>query len=1242
MEKDNNAARDAASPNRKRRRLRGLGIAAGSVAGLLLVLMTVLQVLMSPSVMKSIVEKIAAEYVDADVRVGDIRAHMFRSFPNIVLSVDRLEVTYPHDRYARYDTVGIDGRLRHMGRGESADTLASLRSLRLSVNYLAAVFGQIHINEATLDKPRIFAHWYSPEDANWNVLKNISISDTEDTSVTVLPPIAVNRIALTGRPAVFYTDCRDTVFAAIALKEIAFRGKLHSRKSSRNRLGLRIDSLFVSGRLPADTLAVALDHFNVDEDGNVMHFDASAKAFAGTSAYGRILLPLAARGDLSLPKDEVVSVSLRNFEAELATIAMTGDADVKLYGDSTYVRAEAEIDECRVDDIIKFAGKNLLPELSDLQTDAAVTLTALCDGYYNPERNTLPEFIAEIVVPSSYVRYPGIPDGNVRADINAQTDPAGKLDVTLNDICLQFCGVDLDATGNAYDLLGLDPLFNVDARAEADLSVLASHLPDTLGIYAGGVLDAALKGNIRMSQLNSDNIYRAALDGYVRGDSIAFSMPSDSLSLWLGGASAGIVSVKNTLDTKLPRGEKVLAFTAGADTLSAILGQDRVRASKLVVQAQNASRAYTEAYGKESKPVFGTFDMNRLFYAGTDSLFMGVLGANGQFKISSRVRGDIVTPLMTLSAGISRAFGRSGVNRAAFRDVSVSASAVMTTFERNQRREHILDSLQRVYPGVRRDSLFYRAFSGRMKTAAKDNSGFEDVRLDLGSTVSKYLREWAMNASLDIRNGLLYTPYFPLKTSISDVRFNADNNRVALDNITVNSGGSDISARGEVTNIRPAMMGRAPLKLNLKVTSEKIDANELLTAYSAGMNYRPETAAAGDASTENISEFIAQAENTVSEVADTSLSLIVIPANIEANISLEANDIDYSDLCIDWMASDIVMRNRCLQVTNTVATSNMGDIYFEGFYSTRSKDDIKTGFDLNLADITADKVVQLFPVVDTIMPMLTSFKGHLDCEIAATTDLDTNMVILTPTMNGVIKIKGRDVSVEDSPEFRKLARTLMFKDKKIGKVADMSVSGIVSDNRLEIFPFVLKVDRYTMAMSGLQDFDQSFRYHVSVLKSPLPFRFGINLYGNFDKWKFKIGKAKYKNTNVPVFTAVIDTTKMNLVNSIHNIFTRGVEAAVQTSGSLKAAVEERKVEVGYDANSDIDSLDASEMRVLDSLQTVMDAPDSVATVLENVEETVGTAVLEAEQAALSRREARRQRRAERREKRNAEAVIEEQ
>ncbi|MGM9739879.1 MAG: hypothetical protein ACI3ZP_04675 [Candidatus Cryptobacteroides sp.] len=1238
MEIDNNIDRKSDTPSRRRGRFRWLKITLAVVAGLWLVLMAGIQVVMTPAVMKNIVEKVAAEYVDADVRLDDIRAHMFRSFPNIVLTLEGLEVTYPHDRYARYDTVGIDGRLRHAGRGETVDTLASLRSLRLSVNYIAAAFGQIHVNEATLDRPRIFAHWYSPDDANWNILKNISVSETEDTSVTVLPPISVNRIALTGRPAVFYTDCQDTVFAAVALKEMAFQGRLHSRKSSRNKLGLRMDSLFVTGRLPADTLAVALDHFNVDEKSDRMHFDAAAKAFAGTSSYGRIILPLALRGDVSLPKDEVTALSLRNVGAELAGIGMTAEADLKLYRDSTYIRAEAAIDEFKVNDFIQFFGKNFLPEAAGLETDARVTLTALCDGYYNPARNTLPELIAEIVVPGSYVRYPGIPEGQLRMDVNAATDPNGKLDVTLDDMCLIFAGVDLDATGSAYDLLGEDPLLNVDARAEADLATLSAHLPDSLGIRAGGMLNAALKGNVRLSQLNADRIYRAGLEGYVRGDSIALAMPADTMDLWLGGASIGLATVKNTLDTKLPRGEKILAITAGVDTLRAVLGTDIVRASKLAAQAQNASQAYTEAFGKESKPVLGSFDLGRLFYSGTDSLFMGLLQTRGNFKVSNRVRGDLVTPLMTLNANISRAFGRAGVNRAGFKDISLGATAVMTTFERNQRRDHLLDSLQRVYPGVRRDSLFRRAYGDKMKEKKQDNSGFEDARLDFGATVSKYLREWAMTGSLNVSDGILFTPYFPLRNTVSDLRFSASNDRIALDNITVNTGGSDVSARGEVTNIRPAMMGRAPLKLDLKVTSEKIDANELLAAYSAGMNYRPETGTMPGTVTDNMSEFIAEAEVPVAEIADTTVSLIVIPANVEATISLEANDIDYSELCIDWMASDIVMRNRCLQLTNTVATSNMGDIYFEGFYSTRSKTDIKTGFDLNLADITADKVVQLFPVVDSIMPMLTSFKGQLDCEIAATTDLDTCMNILTPTMSGVLKIKGRDVSVEDSPEFRKLAKTLMFKDKSIGKIEDMSVSGIVSDNRLEIFPFVLKVDRYTMAMSGLQEFDQSFKYHVSVLKSPLPFRFGINLFGNFDKWKFKIGKAKYKNTNVPVFTAIIDTTQMNLINSIHNIFTKGVEAAFQTNNSLKEAVAERKAVLGYDAESDLDSLDTSQMQVLDSLQTALDAPDSVA--LAPFESIVQDAVVK-EDEPLTRKEARRQRRSERREKRNAEAIEEE-
>ena len=41
---------------------------------------------------------------------------------------------------------------------------------------------------------------------------------------------------------------------------------------------------------------------------------------------------------------------------------------------------------------------------------------------------------------------------------------------------------------------------------------------------------------------------------------------------------------------------------------------------------------------------------------------------------------------------------------------------------------------------------------------------------------------------------------------------------------------------------------------------------------------------------------------------------------------------------------------------------------------------MSAGFDLNLVDITADKVITLIPAVDSIIPMLKNFKGMLDCE----------------------------------------------------------------------------------------------------------------------------------------------------------------------------------------------------------------------------------------------------------------------
>ena len=328
--------------------------------------------------------------------------------------------------------------------------------------------------------------------------------------------------------------------------------------------------------------------------------------------------------------------------------------------------------------------------------------------------------------------------------------------------------------------------------------------------------------------------------------------------------------------------------------------------------------------------------------------------------------------------------------------------------------------------------------------------------------------------------------------------------------------------------------------------------------------------------------------------------LIVIPSNLNADIRVNAENIRYSDLNIERLTANAVMKERCIQITNTSAVSNVGSIDFDGFYATRTKKDIQSGFNFQFKDITAEKVISLIPAVDTLMPILKSFHGRLNCELAATARLDTSMNIIIPSINGIMRITGDDLTIKDNPVFRTLARKLLFKNKREGYIEHMSVEGIISDSTVEIFPFIMKMDRYTMALSGIQNLDMSFRYHASLIRSPFLFRLGIDVYGDdFDNWKFKIGKPKYKNAEIPVFSSVIDETKVNLLKSIDDIFRKGIDAAVKANGLEAVNEHKRKLKYVNAAEQELEELSEEERKQFEAEEAAAEAEEQQTSAIEN-------------------------------------------
>ncbi len=1165
-----------------------------TVLGIWILLIVALQVVLNSSVLTRVADRFADEYVNGDVTFSGIKASMFKSFPNLNVTVDDFSITYPHDRFAAFDSLDVPGsHLLKSGRGESADTLAHFRKLSVSINYLAAAVGRIRIRHAMLDHPRIFAHQYDSTSANWNMFGDGSAKEDSDSSdsSSPLPPLSIGKVSLYGRPFVVYTNPSDTIFGCIFFKSLSAKGHYDARKGKIENVNLSLDSLFVAGRLPADTVALGIEHLGIRE--KMGHFDVNleSRLFLGLKSSGRMSLPVEIEGRI-FPELDKKTVSVERLRASIATLGLNASGKADYSGENIHIKAAAGIEKAPVNELVEYFGDNF-PILKKLHTDALLTANASCNGFYDMSSGALPPLSVQVQVPDSRIGWEGI-DGEGRFDLDIKAKSIdGKLTAEVPDFCFSAGGMKVTLSGTAEDLLGGDPLFDISSDLHFVLDSLASYIPDSLGVAVHGDLEGIIEGGFRLSQLDLFNFSGIGLEGLLESNGIRISVPKDTLIAYLGHTDISLGTFNLDEDGQGEDKHRHSGLSVAVDSVFAEYGASTfIRGTGLNLSAHNSEEPM--AGDADRHPVHGHLDISSIGMMDIDSCFIGAIGSANTFKLSQNLIGRNVVPFLNLTSSNKRITLREGVNRFSVRDANLSVAAHPNSVEKQLRRRHLLDSLQRVYPGVKRDSLFRKAFrkftAGATLPDYLSEKDFEknDIKIQLGESIAGYIRNWDVSGDINIAEGLVISPYYPLDNRITGFSGRFSNNAIDLKELSLKSGSSDISAKGRLSGLRRILTsGKGRLDLDLGISSDMIDVNEILIAINAGKEFTPPDRSTALSGIDD-DDYLATVKKSVETDTTASASLIVLPANLNAKVTLEANKIRYSNLETTWVSSDLVMKERCLQATNTLATTNMGDVYLEGFYSTRTKKDLQAGFDLTLAGITAEKVIQLFPAVDSIVPMLKSFKGFLDCEIAATSAIDTSMNIILPSLSGIVKIDGRDLSLSDSDGLNKLRRTLMFKDKDSTHIESLSIRGIIKDNQLEIFPFILDFDRYSLAASGLQGFDQRFKYHLSALKSPIPFKFGINLNGSFDNWKWKLGKTKYKNRNIPLFDDQVNSLTVNLTNIIHNIFEKGVEQAVRQTELSQEAIEKKKKELDYSSSLSEDLSD-EEKKTIQALENVSNA-----------------------------------------------------
>ena len=369
------------------------------------------------------------------------------------------------------------------------------------------------------------------------------------------------------------------------------------------------------------------------------------------------------------------------------------------------------------------------------------------------------------------------------------------------------------------------------------------------------------------------------------------------------------------------------------------------------------------------------------------------------------------------------------------------------------------------------------------------------------------------NAKAEIRD-VAHAMEFP----VLNVDFNPQ--KCVLKKANLKFGQSDIHLTGTITGIEPYLQNKGLLKGNMELVANYLNLNELI-ALVDGFG-APDT-------------LLEQAEQLADNKEATPF---IVPFGVDVNMNTTVKKALYEETEFRNIAGRVYVKDGVLVLEEMGLTNDAARMQLTAMYRTPRMNHLFLGFDFHLLDIKIDKLIAMIPEVDTILPMLKSFSGNAEFHFAAETYLKSNYDIKYSTLRGAAAINGHDLVVLDNETYKTIAKKLMFNKKTQNKIDSLSTEITIFRNEVDVYPFLLSIDKYQAVISGRHNLDLTYDYNISLLK---PIRIGLDIIGLEDKLKFKVGKAKYATMFQPEKQKVVENKILELKSLINNTLRENVK-----------------------------------------------------------------------------------------------------
>lgn len=434
-------------------------------------------------------------------------------------------------------------------------------------------------------------------------------------------------------------------------------------------------------------------------------------------------------------------------------------------------------------------------------------------------------------------------------------------------------------------------------------------------------------------------------------------------------------------------------------------------------------------------------------------------------------------------------------------------------------------------PSVNNGNVSYTAiFSSDSLAFSMDGLGFStesialDALADYDESKDNVLVKWNPKFDINLSNALVDVDGLDKSVIIPSVNMKFNDEGLFVEDSKVVLGNSDFSLEGTMTNLVEHVRDNELLRADFKFTSAYTDVNELLGLVS------------GMGSADTVAE--SAAADTIAKEDEP----FMVPLGTDITLHTLIDKASFANVEVNNVGGDFTVKDGNFVLREVGFTTDAATMLITGIYKSPRKNNLYAGFDFHLLNIDIAEMINLVPDIDTIVPMLKSFAGKAEFHLAAETNLKSDYSIKYSTLKAACSIEGKDLVVLDNETFNTIKSMLMF-DKNTGnRIDSLDVQFTLFRNEIDVYPFVVSLDKYQAALYGRHNLDMSYDYNISVLNPPILNMLGLEIKGpDFDNMNFKLRKGKIKNIYKPEKRNYVEEEIMNLKKVISNSLKENVE-----------------------------------------------------------------------------------------------------